>query len=375
MRDSHAQHRFACRSFFLNSSSLAVLLCNRLVVASMSGTLRDLLVPPQGEKEKHFTPQHIISLASFPALAALSGHVVQQVLDWMHTQRCLAAGVSQLVHLFLGAKQLQVPALQAACLAAAQDHLASAANLSAATALCDEAKRVGGVHEIWDCGFESLSRMLRRQRECLHGAQGSDEAASRLDVGPGDDRAARERRLSPSRSATFLQHAGTAPPRGQHLDYVSPRSIPQECASARAAAGDSEWPHSFTACSAIHALAEKWSTTLSAPCALPLESEWESVVRRARMAGNTHCPAPQKHEQSVRISLRLVRAQVSQFSLSRARERASERERDYVPVTCQRLRVTPGKEENEAQPESYLPIPCSRYHSSAALTLNLNPNH
>ena len=328
MAENHMQNRFACScgSFFLNSSSLAVLLCNRLVVASMSGTLRDLLVPPQGEKDKHFTPQRIISLASFPALAALSGHVVQQVLDWMHTQRCLAAGVSQLVHLFLGAKQLQVPALQVACLAAAQDHLAKAANLSAATVLCDEAKRVGGVHEIWDCGFESLSRMLRRQRECLHGAQGSDEAASRLDVGPGDDRAASERRPSPSRSrwasavqpaascwspmphGHAMQHAqsaGTAPLRPEHLDNMS-----------FAAAGDSDWPHSFTACSAVHALAEKWSATLSAPGALPLESEWESVVRRARMAGNTHCPALQKLAHSVRISLRLVRAHVSQLSPS-----------------------------------------------------------
>ena len=65
----------------------------------MSGTLRDLLVPPQGEKEKHFTPQHIISLASFPALAALSGHVVQQVLDWnpSNLSAHLSVGLQQLV--------------------------------------------------------------------------------------------------------------------------------------------------------------------------------------------------------------------------------------------------------------------------------------
>ena len=274
-------------------SALAVLRCNRLIVAAMSPALRDLLLAPPDAQAAGASESSAISLASVPALAALSGSALQRVLDWMYTQQCVAEGVASLVELFAAAKALQVPALQAACLAAARDHLTSAATLSAATAVCDEAKRMGGVHELWDCGFESLSCVLRRQREscaapatdkCLspsprrpRSPSALQHPAPRSSPGPSDAKCNQR----PDSRAAALQHTQGAGTAEQHIDD-------RESSPASA----NEWPHSFTACSAVHALAEKWSSTLSAPGALAPESEWESVVRRARMAGTTRCPVP-----------------------------------------------------------------------------------
>ncbi len=285
-------------------STLAVLRCNRLVVAAMSPVLRDLLLaPPPDAQAASASESSAISLASVPALVALSGGAVQRVLDWIYTQQCVADGVASLVELFSAAKALQVPALQAACLEAARDHLSSAATLSAATAVCDEAKRVGGVSELWDCGFESLSCVLRRQRESCAAPTGTcsspslrrprspsaeQRPASRSSPGPSD--AARNQR--PDSSAAAPQHAQGAGTAEQHIidDRDAPRRSIERPGQAGAATSANEWPHSFTACSAVHALAERWCSTLSAPGALLPESEWESVVRRARMAGTTRCP-------------------------------------------------------------------------------------
>jgi hypothetical protein len=278
----------------------------------MSGTLREKLLSSTKDVQVNSEETRAIKLPldDTPQLAAIPSNIMEQVLSWMYTQRCVVADISQLVHLFAAAKVLQVPTLQDACLEAAQNLLAEARDLSAATTVCDEAKRLGSVREMWDCGYENLSSLLRQQRQSstssprsqtpLHvtSTAGCHFPSTVGGVGAFDSRVHGSVLHVDGASACKVDAKHSLLAEGAHRLSDKPEAKAKEdsCrapgllasmapSTAAGAAGD-PWPQSFTACSRVHALAEKWCLPVGA--AMPAhESEWESLVRRARMAGAT----------------------------------------------------------------------------------------
>ena len=277
----------------------------------MSGTLREKLLSSTKDVQvcSEETRAFELPLDDTPQL---SSDIMEQVLSWMYTQRCVVADISQLVHLFAAAKVLHVPTLQDACLEAAQNLLAEARDLSAATTVCDEAKRLGNVREMWDCGYENLSSILRQQRQSstpsprsrnpppVTSAAGCDLPSTVGGGGACDSRVHGSVQHMDSASAYKVDAKHTMLTEGAHHLADKPEAkedshsgvkapvLPASMApsTAAGAVGD-RWPQSFTACSRVHALAEKWCLPVGA--AMPAhESEWESLVRRARMAGTTN---------------------------------------------------------------------------------------
>jgi hypothetical protein len=194
-----------------------------------------------------------IDLSEVPHLMNVSGAVLEQAVNWMYTHQCRAANISELVHLFAASKALKVTSLADAVLKALGDLLATTnGRTSLATSVCDEAKRMGCVHEVWGAAFPYLSDTIAKHRHPLTSRPIWNDVSQLPDNTPG----------------TRPQATGDT--------AVEPAAVKEN---------DSSILHK--ASKGVHSLAEQWGYPLKTTT-LRQESFWESAIRRSRMAGKNN---------------------------------------------------------------------------------------